>query len=641
MLYALITAICVTISSIAFSDSSLWPSIESSIQKDPKIEAQITELVSQMSLRQKIGQMIQAEITQTSKEDVRHYHLGSVLNGGGSYPKGNKYATAKDWLALADDYYEASMTQSPDHIPIPIIWGIDAVHGNNNVYGATIFPHNIGLGATRDKNLITKISFATAREIKVTGVDWDFSPVTAVVQDIRWGRTYESYSEEPTLVAELSGASIYGLQGTFGNQNVIATAKHFIGDGGTLGGIDQGNTMVSEKDLIKIHAPGYFATIEKGVQTVMVSFSSWQGQKMHSNKYLITDILKEKIGFDGIVVTDWDAIQQIPGCTPGNCSLAVNAGLDLFMISKRSWVDFYNNTYDQVNNGTISIDRINDAVTRILRVKMRYGLFTAKKPSLRELAGNQEIIGSKEHRLLAREAARKSMVLLKNKNGILPLSRHLKILVAGKSADTISNQLGGWSLSWQGSDLPNSDFPGATSALVGIKKIAQDVTFDSTGDIATKQSFDVAIVVIGEKPYAEGKGDIGKGTLEHGLRYPEDRRVLETIKKANIPSITIFYSGRPLYVNREINLSDAFIAAFLPGSETGDAISDLIFRSNDNQIQYDFTGKLSFSWPSSECQSKMGDKNYLFDFGYGLNYETTDSLKELSDNPNKKAECAF
>ncbi|OZG71590.1 beta-glucosidase [Hahella sp. CCB-MM4] len=609
-----------------------WPRIQSRIPTDPAMEARIQELIAQMTLEEKVGQMIQGELQHVTPEDVRNYHLGSVLNGGGSWPDTNKYATAQDWLDIADALWEASMDDSDGHVAIPIIWGTDAVHGHSNVVGATLFPHNIGLGAANDPKLIRKIGRVTAQEVAVTGIDWTFAPTLAVVQDDRWGRTYEGYSEDGRIVFNYGGEMVRGLQGDFGEDHVVATAKHFIGDGGTLNGNDQGDTQVDENTLINLHAQGYYSALRAGVQTVMASFNSWNGEKMHGNGYLLNDVLKGKMGFDGLIVSDWNGIGQVDGCSDTDCIQAINAGIDLFMVPyANDWKAFYQNTLNAVNNGDISMDRINDAVSRILRVKLRAGLFEKPKPSERQLAGKEELLGSSEHRKVAREAVRKSLVLLKNHDDLLPLSRDTRVLVAGKSANSLSNQSGGWTISWQGTSLDEEkDFPGATSILQGIQQVADNVTFDESGLTADPNQHDVAIVVIGETPYAEGLGDLeGAKTLEHARNYPEDLATIEAIKAAGVPVVTLFVSGRPLYTNKELNQSDAFVAAWLPGSE-GEGIADVLFRNNHGRVNHDFKGRLSYSWPAAPCHTPVnkGDDDYapLFPFGYGLSYEDTDTL---------------
>ncbi len=620
------------------SIATLWPKLESQ-KSDPSIEKRITKLLASMSLDRKIGQMIQIEIRTFTPEDMKKYRFGAVLNGGGSWPHNNKHADAAEWAALSDSIWKSCVDGLED--PIPPLWGTDAVHGHNNFAGATIFPHNIGLGAAHDTALVNRIGQITAKEVLATGVNWNFAPTVAVVQDYRWGRTYESYSEDPVLVASFASNYIAGLQGNFGNGSVLATAKHFIGDGGTDGGDDRGNNLSSEEKLLSIHAPGYLAAIKAGVQVVMASYSSWKGTRMHANQYLLTDVLKNRLGFDGFVVTDWDGIETVEGCSKNNCPSAVNAGIDMFMIPfKADWQPFFDNLKKQVENGEVPMSRIDDAVSRILRVKLRMGLMDQKIPADRAVKGAIPLPGAPEHRAIAREAVRKSLVLLKNNNSVLPLDRNKRVLVTGRGADSIAIQAGGWTLTWQGNDYTNQDFTGATTILGGIKAVAKNVTFDPRCDSISKDMYDVAVVVIGEKPYAEFKGDIEGGlTLEHAESYPEDAQLLRKIKNASIPVVTVLLSGRPLCVNKELNSSDAFVAAWLPGSE-GAGIADLLFKNDDGTIGYDFSGKLSFSWPKRPCPAavnKDGDQYApLFPLGYGLTYTgkntIIDSVNEFSNS---------
>jgi beta-glucosidase len=611
---------------------------------EPDIERRVEELLSNMTLDQKIGQMLQSELQHTTPEEVKQYHIGSVLNGGGSWPDLNRGALREDWIAKADGYWLASTNNgtfvNDDGTPaIPIIWGIDAVHGNNNVRGATLFPHNIGLGAANDPTMIKRIGQVTALEVLAIGVDWTFAPTLAVVRDDRWGRTYEGYSEDPEIVKAYAGNMVEGLQSHLNPNGVVATAKHWVGDGGTDQGKDQGNTILSEEDLRNIHMQGYFPALEAGVQTVMVSFNSWNDEKIHGNKYLITDVLKEELGFDGLVVSDWNGHGQVEGCIPSNCPQAVNAGIDMFMVPYKSdWMDFLVNLKQQVVDGVIPMSRIDDAVTRILRVKMRAELFHKPRPSERKWSKRKDVIGAPQHRELAREAVRKSLVLLKNSNGILPLDRNARILVSGKNANSIRNQNGGWTISWQGNDTTVEDFPGATSIWQGIQEAAPNASLHNDGEIA-QGAYDVGIVVIGETPYAEGIGDIGKTkTLEHARLHPEDLAAIEELRDAGLPVVTIMVTGRPLHVNKELNRSAAFVVAWLPGSEGG-GIADVIFAkktkeegevTGDRLVNYGFTGKLSYSWPEADCQTSLniGDDDYrpLFPYGYGLTYADTDTL---------------
>ncbi|SDK62343.1 glycoside hydrolase family 3 protein [Microbulbifer yueqingensis] len=615
----------------AGGDVSAWPKLEPALPKDPAVEARVDELMAQMSLEEKVGQMIQAEIKYVTPEDVKKYHLGSVLNGGGSYPDNDKFATPQDWLALSEAFFEASMDTSDGGTAIPIIWGSDAVHGHNNIVGATLYPHNIGLGAARDPELIRRIGEATAREVAVTGVDWTFAPTVAVVRDDRWGRTYESYSEDPAVVKAYAEAMVKGLQGEKNDddflrgENLVATAKHWIGDGGTMRGIDRGDNQVPEKELAEVHAAGYFGALPAGVQTVMASFNSWNGDRLHGHKHLLTDVLKERLGFDGFVVGDWNGHKFVPGCTVDSCAAAINAGLDMFMVPS-DWKELYKNTLAQAQSGEIPMARIDDAVRRILRVKVRAGLFEHQRP----LAGKDGILGSDEHRALAREAVRKSLVLLKNNDQLLPLKPTQNILVAGDGADNLSKQSGGWTISWQGTGNTREDFPGATSIFEGIEAAVEgaggEALLSEQGEFAA-DSFangekpDVAIVVFGEEPYAEWHGDLS--SLEYQLATKKDLALLKKLKSQGIPVVSVFLSGRVLWVNKEMNASDAFVAAWLPGSE-GAGVADVLFTDADGNVRYEFTGTLPFSWPEEVHQTVLNPyhKNYepLFELGYGLQY---------------------
>lgn len=602
-----------------------WPRLHSAFQRDPAIEARIAEIVGKMTLAQKIGQMTQAEIKSVKPDEVRQYYLGSVLNGGGSKPNNDKRAAVADWVALADSYYDASMATDMA-VKVPVIWGTDAVHGHNNLFGATIFPHNIGLGAARDPALVQEIGVATGRAVRATGIAWVFGPTVAVVRDDRWGRTYEGFSEDPRIVQDYAGVYVKGLQGAFKDDaNVIASIKHYMGDGGTENGVNAGITRASEREMMNIHAPGYFSGLEAGAQTVMASFNSWVDTenkqdhgKLHGDRRMLTEILKDKMGFDGFVVTDWNGIGEVAGCRNDSCARAINAGIDMVMVPD-DWKAFIRNTMADVDAGRIPMARIDDAVARILRVKLRAGLF-GQRPSGNPYAGKPEAIQARE---LARRAVRESLVLLKNEGPALPLSAGKRILVVGKAADDMTNQTGGWALTWQGTANTNADFPNADTVLAGIRAAAgaAQVTYSADGKGVDPARFDAVIAVIGEGPYAEGDGDIvPSGTLRHSSRYPEDLAVLQAVHGKGKPVITVLLSGRPLWVNDLMNLSDTFIAAWLPGSE-GKGVSDLLVAGQDGR-RYDFRGKLSFSWPKTVCQTavNVGDANYapLFAYGYGL-----------------------
>jgi beta-glucosidase len=634
------------------SQAQAWPVVVSAVPKDPRIEARITELLRKMTLEQKVGQMIQADIRSVTPEDVRTYRLGSILNGGGAFPGNEKHSTVSDWVALADSFYDASMEPSGGAPAIPIIWGTDAVHGHNNVIGATLFPHNVGLGAAHDPDLIQRIGDATAREVAATGIDWTFAPTVAVVRDSRWGRSYESYSERPDIVRAYASRMVQGLQGTGGTpafldgNHILATAKHFIGDGGTNHGIDRGNNKSSEQDLLAIHAQGYISALQAGVQTVMASYNSWQGAKLHGQHHLLTDVLKNRMGFDGLVVSDWDGVDEVQGCAKDRCAQAINAGIDMIMVPEQ-WKAFFQNTVSQVRAGDIPMARIDDAVTRILRVKLRAGLFEKGRPSSRPLANQVAQIGAPEHRAVAREAVRKSVVLLKNDKCLVPLSPKTKVLVAGDGANDIGKQSGGWSISWQGTGNTNADFPGATSIYEGISAAVTaaggTATFSADGSFQARP--DVAIVVFGESPYAEWHGDIqsieyrgpvGDGhPVDMNRPAPEvsavfdepdyetaaavppaapvaDLVLLKRLRDSGIPVVAVFLTGRVRGVTPEIEAATAFAVAWLPGTEGG-GIADVLFRNSSGAVNFPLSGKLSYAWPRGGAGGAP-----LFPYGYGL-----------------------
>ncbi len=617
----------------------LWPEQHSPIARDEALEARVQALLKTMTVEEKVGQIVQGDLGSVTPEDVRKYRLGSVLAGGNSDPGGKYNSTGPEWLALADKFYEASMDTSGGGKAIPVLLGIDAVHGHNNVVGATLYPHNIALGATNDPALLKRIAQATAAELRSTGFEWTFAPTVTVPRDDRWGRSYEGYSENPELVSRYATAVVEGLQGEVGKPgfldatHVLASSKHFIGDGGTFEGKDKGDTRVSEAELRDIHGAGHMAALKAGTQTVMASFSSWNGQKMHGNKSLLTDVLKNRLGFDGFIVGDWNGHAQVAGCDDHSCAAAINAGLDMFM-APDTWKGLYTNTVAQVKSGEIPMARLDDAVTRILRVKMRLGLFEAGAPSKRALGGHFEQLGSPEHRALAREAVRESLVLLKNENATLPLDPKAHVLVAGDGADDVGKQAGGWTLSWQGTGNKPADFPGATSIWSGIRAAtnAAGGKAELAVDGAYRRKPDVAIVVFGENPYAEFLGDVANLAYQPGKET--DLKLLRKLKAEGIPVVAVFLSGRPLWVNREINASDAFVAAWLPGSEGG-GIADVLFKSKDGKVAHDFSGKLPFSWPATANQGPLniGQADYhpQFAFGYGLSYAKPAAVPKLAE----------
>lgn len=612
-----------------------WPKIPPALVRDEELDARVEELLGRMTPEQKAGQLIQADIGSISPDDLRHFPLGSILNGGNSSPRDDKLAAPSEWLALADRFYDAS-AGTPADPHVPVLWGTDAVHGHNNIPGATIFPHNIGLGAARNPDLIRRIGQITALEVRVTGLDWAFSPTVAVARDARWGRNYESYSESPELVRQYAAAMVEGLQGVPGTPqfldaaHVLATPKHFLGDGGTAGK-DQGDNLASEKELREIDSPGYQAAIAAGAQTVMASYSSWHGLKMHGSHALLTDVLKGRMGFDGFVIGDWNGHAQLPGCTPVSCVSAVNAGLDMLM-APDGWKELHANLLKQIAAGEITDARVDDAVRRILRVKLRAHVMTEGRPSARPYAGHFELLGTAAHRAVARQAVRESLVLLKNRNHLLPLSPHQRVLVTGDGADSLAKQSGGWTIDWQGTE-PNQDFPHGESVYAGIAQCVSAA--GGTAELSLAGEFhtrpDVAIVVFGESPYAEYAGDVP--TLEYSPADKRELALLKRLRALDVPVVAVFLSGRPLWANAEINAADSFVAAWLPGPEGG-GIADVLFRDPEGAVHYDFQGKLPFSWPGTPrppgVDGRPGEPP-LFAFGYGLTYADDGYLRSLPE----------
>ncbi|CAJ0596453.1 unnamed protein product [Cylicocyclus nassatus] len=624
-----------------------WPRVHSAIATDAGIERRVQQILSQMTLAQKIGQMTQAEIKTITPEQVRQYYIGSVLNGGGSWPGMDKHASVQDWLKLADAYHVASLATDAK-TPVPVIWGTDAVHGHNNVLGATLFPHNIGLGAAGDAELIERIGEATARSVRATGIGWVFAPTLAVAHDPRWGRTYESYSSDPAVIRSFAHAYVKGAQGAFKDDgNVVTTAKHYLGDGATDNGRDQGEALVDKATMINVHAQGYYGALAEGAQTVMASFNSWNDRaagidygKMHGSRALLTDALKDRMGFDGFVVSDWNGIAQVPGCRNDSCAQAINAGIDMVMVPD-DWKAFIDNTTAQVQKGEIPMARIDDAVTRILRVKLRAGLFE-HKPSDSRYAGDATAV---QHRELARRAVRESLVLLKNEGHALPLRRDARVLVVGKGADNIGDQSGGWSLTWQGTENSNADFPNADSVLGALRAElgADKVSFSADGQGIDPNTFDVVLAVIGETPYAETNGDIlASDTVSHSRAYPQDLAVLKAATASGKPVVTVYLSGRPMYTNDLLNLSSAFVAAWLPGTE-GKGVTDVLVAGKGGKPAHDFRGRLSFPWPGVPCPAPIDQpdakKPALFARGYGLSYAKGGKVARLDEaNPDSCGE---
>jgi beta-glucosidase len=575
-------------------------------------EAEAAALLARMTLDEKIGQMVQVDSAALrDKADVKTCFLGSVLSGGSSDPASGN--TAQDWLNFVNEFQsEALQTR----LQIPILYGIDAVHGHNNVDGATVFPHHLGLGATHDPKLVEQAEHVTAEECAGTGMRWAFAPCVTVPQDPRWGRTYEGYGDDPERVSELGAAAIRGLQGPALSRepaSVLACAKHFLGDGGTMNGDDQGNTICDEATLRKVHLPPYRAAIAAGVGSIMVSYNSWNGEKLHGQKHLLTDVLKGELGFRGFLVSDWAAIDQIETNNYRNCiERSINAGLDMIMIpngtgKKNNYVEFITDLKELIAEGKVPQSRIDDAVLRILRVKYAMGLFasTAVDPAL------TASIGSPEHRAIARQCVRESLVVLKNESRALPLAKDIKhLVVVGAAADDLGVQCGGWTVDWQGRH--GNVTHGGTTILAGIRKAVSpgtQVTFlPNAGDL---KSADAVIVVIGEPPYAEGAGD------RSGLYLPaDDVALIEKAKASGAPVVTLLLSGRPLILGSALENSQAFVAAWLPGSE-GQGVADVLFGD------FKPTGKLPRLWPASNAHLRSDDRDGkpLFKRGYGLTWK--------------------
>ena len=572
----------------------------------------VESLMGQMTLDEKLGQMTQVDRQFLNDiSDISKYGLGSLLSGGGSTPGTNE---PKAWAEMYDGYQREALKT---RLQIPLIYGIDAVHGHNNVVGATIFPHNIGLGATRDPDLVEAVAKATALEVAATGIDWDFAPCLAVPDDYRWGRTYEGYSEDTDLVSQLGAAAIRGYQSSdLDNPNrVLACAKHFIGDGGVLFGtginamIDQGDLQINEEKLRKVHLPPFQKAIDEGVATFMAAYNSWNDLRCHANKYLLTDLLKDELGFKGFVVSDWAAIENIPGDYKSDIITSINAGIDMVMVpgavrdGKESFQNFLKLFKESVEEGSIPMERVDDAVRRILLIKKQSGLFERPFSDQSLLS----YVGSKDHREVAREAVRKSMVLLKNKNNILPIPKSGKtIIVAGKGADDVGMQSGGWTISWQGGMGQTTN---GTTILDAIKSAVDPGTVVEYTPDGTSFTGDLAVVVVGEKPYAEMIGDRKDLKLDN-----EDLEVIKRFTDNDIPVVVVLLSGRPMIVTDEVGKWDGFIAAWLPGTE-GTGVADVLFGD------YKPTGKLSFSWPKSMNQFPIDpNDDHLFSFGFGLTY---------------------
>lgn len=584
-----------------------------------RFDREADELLAKMTLAEKVGQMTQADISYLVDEaDIETYFLGSLLSGGDSDPSPEN--TFDDWREMYDRYQSRALKT---RLGIPLLYGIDAVHGHSNVVGAVIFPHNIGLGATRDADLVERISRATAVEVRATGINWTFAPAVTVPRDERWGRTYEGFSEDPELVAELGAAAVRGLQGDgLGDPlGVLACAKHFAGDGGTVYGtgtprddggrwpLDRGDVRLDEAEFRAIHFPGYVSTIQAGVASIMPSYSSWNGVKCSGNKYLLTDVLKGEMGFEGFLISDWAAINELPGDYASDVEQAINAGMDMVMVPDK-YREFFDTLKKLAEDGRVPIERIDDAVRRILRVKLAMGLMDEGRSPLADRALEPRF-GSDEHRQLGREAVRKSLVLLKNDDATLPLAKDLaRVHVAGSAADDVGRQCGGWTIKWQGA---SGEVTTGTTILEAIRAtVADDTEVTVSEDGTGAADADVAVVVIGEEPYAEMIGDRDDLALAAA-----DVATVRSVAEAGVPVVVVLVSGRPMILGETLDASDAFVAAWLPGTE-GQGVADVLFGDHAP------AGKLPYTWPRSIEQLPLntGDEDYdpLFAYGFGLSY---------------------
>jgi beta-glucosidase len=612
----------IIILTLVISEWSSVPARSAASKRLSSYDSRVGELLAKMTLEEKVGQMTQAEQSALKDvHDIEKYFLGSLLCGGNSDPKtGNGL---QDWTDMYDQLQSLSLKT---RLAIPLLFGVDAVHGHSNVLGAVIFPHNIGLGCARNPKLVEEASRITATEVRATGFNWTFAPCVTVPRDERWGRTYEGFGEMPELARTLGEAAVRGFQGDdlSDRLNILACAKHFAGDGGTSWGtgsqkgpnskerwpLDRGDTRLDEKELREIHMQGYVGAIRAGIASIMPSYNSWNGVKCSGSKRLLTEILKQELGFDGFLISDYAAIDELPGDYKSDVEQSINAGMDMVMVPAR-YEEFFNTLRDLVKEGKIPMSRIDDAVKRILRVKFAMGLMEKGRSPLADRSLHRTF-GSAEHRQVARECVRQSLVLLKNERKALPIAKTVaRIHVAGGSADDIGNQCGGWTISWQGQS--GQVTTGGTTILKAIQDTVSKntrVTFSKDGSGAA--GADVGVVVVGETPYAEMFGDREDLTLSR-----TDHATIENLKKAGIPVVVVLLSGRPIIIDQALSNSDAFLAAWLPGSE-GQGVADVLFG--------DFRpkGKLSFSWPRSMSQIPInaGDRNYdpLFKYGFGLSY---------------------
>lgn len=572
---------------------------------DDEISVLVLAKLAIMTTAEKAGQMVQAERGYISPSQVETYGVGSILSGGGSHPSSYN-DTVDEWYQMVSDYQDAALKSSAG---IPVIYGIDAVHGNNNLFGATIFPHNVGLGAANDKDLVYDISKATAEEMLATGITWTFAPALSVTQNIKWGRSYEGYSENPEIHQNLTASAILGFQ----DMNVSATAKHFLADGGTINGIDQGNADLTEEEVRALHLLPYIEAVNAGVDTVMISYSSINNAKMHGSSYWINDVLKTELGFEGFVISDWNAIHQLGGSYYDQVVTSINSGVDMLM-EPQDWRNAINAIKQAVTNGDITEERLDDAVYRILYVKYKRDLIDNPYYQL-----DEDVVYNTEHQELAREAVRKSLVLLQNDNDSLPLDKNATIFVTGAGSTSIGLMSGGWTTYWQGNT--NGTISVGTTITEGIS----DVLNLNGGSLVTSVAdADTVVVVFSEVPYSEGQGYNTSLTLTTGKADSGNQQALDIAIAAHDSGknvIGILLSGRPLLLEDNLQYFDSFIASWLPGSEGGTGISDVLFGD------YDFTGTLPYTWPLDISQigytsviEDYDETKVQYPYGYGLTY---------------------
>ena len=589
-----------TVTLVAFFAATLFATAAKSSRHEEKVEA----LLRQMTLEEKIAQTTQVDMgALKDKTHLAKYGFGSMLSGGGSDPTNN---LPKTWLDTVREYQELTLKS---RLKVPLIYGVDAVHGHNNIDGAVVFPHNVGLGATRNPALVRKAGEITAREIAATGIHWAFAPCVAVSQNIRWGRSYESFSSSPDLAGQLGAEAVKGLQSPLpGGARILACTKHFAGDGGTRDGIDQGNTICDEATFRRLHVAPYIPAIAAGSGSIMVSYSSWNGDKMHGHKKLLTDVLKGELGFQGFLVSDWAGIDQLSGDYKAAIEKSINAGMDMAMIpygpgQKNNYEDYMRYLKELVAEGRVPQSRIDDAVRRILRVKFEFGLFEHPFAAPELMAK----LGSAAHRKVARQCVRESLVLLKNENRALPISKATKnLVVVGKAADDLGIQCGGWTIDWQGKT--GNLTQGGTTILQALRQAGRkglNLTFSPDG--SRLQGAETVLVVIGEQPYAEMKGDRADVNLA-----PEDIALVQKAKQSGARVVTVLLSGRPMILGEVLKSSDAFVAAWLPGTE-GQGVADVLLGAVGPR------GKLPRSWPAGNDQLD-GSGSPLFSLGYGLTY---------------------